>query len=131
MLRNVLAVIGGIIVATLAFMGFERIGHIFFPLPPGLDPADHEAMSAYAQTLPAIALSIVLAGWAIGSFVCGMVIRLISKKSDRTSAYIAGLFLTTAGIVDIFMLPHPVWFIVAGIIVFIPFTLLGHAVIRR
>lgn len=131
MFRNILAVVAGIITATLVFIGFEQLGQKIYPLPPGLDTTDHEVMSSYTKTLPDVAFIPVLAGWVIGSFVCGIVIGLIAKKSLRTSAYLAGLFLTTAGIVDIFMLPHPLWFVVAGIIVFIPFTLLGVKVIKR
>jgi hypothetical protein len=131
MLRKVLAVLAGIVAAVAVFMIFERINGKLFPLPPGTDPADHEAMTAYVGTLPATAFVLVLAGWAVGSFVCGLLIRVISRSGDTTPAYIAGLFLMTAGIVDIFMLPHPLWFTITGIVIFIPLTLLGHSLVRR
>lgn len=126
MWRKIFAVLTGIVAATLISMGFESINNRRFPLPQNVDPADHEAMSEYAQTLPSSALILLVLGWALGAFVCGMLVRLISQSRDKTPAYIAGLFLTTAGIVDIFMLPRPVWFIVTGIVVFIPLSLAGH-----
>ena len=131
MLRKIIAVLAGIIAATLIFMGFEAIRDNRYPLPYGIDPADHEAVDAYIQTLPSAPFIIVSAGWIIGSFLCGMIIRIISKSSNKTPAYIAGLFLTTAGIVDVFMYTQPLWFTVAGVVVFIPTTLLGHSVFRR
>src|SRR5690242_17610658 len=131
MLRNVLAVLAGICGATILFMGFERLQRQLYPFPNALDPADHEAMSAYAKTLPTKALLVILVGWILGSFACGLLMRVITRKPEKTAAYLAGLFLTTAGIVDVFMLPRPIWFIIAGIIVFIPFTLLGHSIIKR
>jgi len=112
-------------------MGFEWLQHGLYPLPKDLDPADHEAMSAYVKTLPDTALLLTLAGWITGSLVCGALIRLITGKPEKTSAYLAGLFLTTAGIVDIFMLPRPTWFIISGIVIFIPLTLLGHGIFKR
>ena len=130
MLRKVLAVLAGIATASIIFVGFEAINSKLYPMPKGIDRGDHEAMSAYMESLPNQAFINVLMGWLIGSFICGMLIRLISRSSDKTPSYIAGLFLTTAGIVDIFTLPHPLWFAVAGIIVFIPFTLLGHIIFK-
>ncbi|HRO44057.1 MAG TPA: hypothetical protein PL009_14575 [Flavipsychrobacter sp.] len=131
MLRKIIAVIVGIVAATLLFMGFESIIERLYPLPHGTDRADHAAMEAYVKTLPSTALILVLAGWAVGSFICGLLIRIIARSADKTPAYIAGLFLTTAGIVDIFMVPHPIWFIIIGILLFIPFTLIGHSLYRK
>ncbi|HTM65323.1 MAG TPA: hypothetical protein VL093_03325 [Flavipsychrobacter sp.] len=131
MLRKIIGALAGIVAAMLIFMVFEKINSGRFPLPPGVDPADHEAMTVYAQSQPSSALITVLVGWAIGSFICGLLIRIISKSADKIPAYIAGLFLTTAAIVDLLLLPHPIWFIIAGILVFIPMTLLGHAVYKR
>jgi hypothetical protein len=112
-------------------MAFEYLNGKLYPAPPGLDPADHKAVSEYVNSLPSIALWVVLAGWATGSFICGVIVKLISKSSDRTPAYLAGLFLMAAGIVDIFLLPHPLWFIVTGVLIFIPATLAGHALVKR
>ena len=130
MLRKVLAVVVGLVVAVLIFIAFESLKEQLYPLPPGMDRADHKAMSAYEEALPAKALAVMLAGWMIGSLVCGILVKIISKSKDRTPAYLAGLFLMAAGIVDIYMLPHPLWFIVTGVLIFIPATLAGHALVK-
>jgi len=131
MLRKILAALAGILIAVMVFMGFEKIARHYYPLPPGTDRADHAAMVAYTESLPTEAFLIVLTGWVVGSFLCGLFIKLISRSGGKTAAYISGLFLTTAGIVDIFMLPHPLWFTIIGIVVFIPMTLIGYAIFRR
>jgi hypothetical protein len=126
MLRKVLSVLAGISVAVLIFMAFEALKNRLYPIPANVDRANHQQMEAFVNTLPLAALLLDLAGWIVGSFLCGIVVRLITRTPAQTSAYIAGLFLMTAGIVDIFILPHPVWFIILGLLTFIPFTLLGH-----
>ncbi len=131
MLRKVLGVVAGIIVATLVFIGFERLRLIWYPYPTGYDPANHQAAARFEASLPALALLISLVGWIVGSVLCGATIRLIARGPARTPAYIAGLFLMTTGIVDIFMYAHPLWFIIAGIVCFIPAALLGHAMASR
>ena len=131
MLRKVLAAFAGISCAVVLFIASEHISHLVSPLPVDLDPADHEAKGKWVQGLPAAALLIIVGGWIIGSLCCGLLIRIVSRSNDRSPAYIAGLFLMTAGIVDIFMYTYPLWFIISGILVFIPMTLLGHSLIKK
>ncbi len=130
MLRKILGVLAGLAVAVMIFVGFEYINSQMYPKPAGFDPADHKAMSAYVAALPMGALFTLLAGWVLGSFACGALIRLIGRSDSHTPAYIAGLFLLSAGIVDIFILPYPLWFTIVGVIIFIPATILGHLVVK-
>lgn len=128
MFRRLIAFFIGITVAVISFSLVEKLDAKLYPIPDNIDPNDLNAMKSYVAHLPNTALMILLSGWIIGSFICGFVVALINKSPNRTPAYIAGLFLTTAGIVDLFMIPHPTWFVVIGMAVFIPFTLLGHLV---
>jgi hypothetical protein len=129
--RRILGVFAGIIAAILIFTAFEYFRLRTFPPPPGYEKANHQQQVDYFQSLPTTALVIDLAGWITGSFLCGLLIRIISRSANKSPAYIAGLFLMTAGIVDLFVIPYPVWFIIAGLLVFIPFTLLGHSVMKN
>jgi NADH:ubiquinone oxidoreductase subunit 3 (subunit A) len=131
MLRKVLAALIAILVAVLITVGFEHFCTVLYPYPPGMDTTDHFAMEAFTETLPSSYLLITITGWAVASFAAGLVIRLIVPAGSRTSAYLTALFLMTVGIVRVFMLPYPLWFRIAGICVFIPFTLLGHTLKLR
>ena len=130
MLRKILGVFFGIVAAVFISMGAEYLQKALYPPPAGLDPADPHAVSAYTVSLPVNALLILLTGWFVGSFVCGLLIRLIAKSKDITAPFLAGLFLLCAGIVDMFSVLYPTWFIITGMLIFIPITLLGHAIIR-
>lgn len=131
MLRLVIAVAVGLFAAFLVIAGVEWLSALRYPLPKGLDIADYRAMAAYIANLPTGALINVLVGWALGSMVCGFFIRIISKSKSKTPAYLAGLVLLTTGIVNTFTYPHPVWFMVIGVLLFIPCTLLGHSMYRK
>ncbi len=128
MFRRLVAFFIGITIAVVSFTFVEKLNAKLYPIPTNIDPHDLNQMKTYVAHLPSSALLILLLGWTLGSVICGFVIALISKSESRTPAYIAGLFLTTAGIVDLFMVPHPTWFIIIGMAVFIPFTLLGHLI---
>jgi hypothetical protein len=71
----------------------------------------------------------VLAGWITGSFLCGLLIRLISRSSDKKLPFIAGIVLTLSAVTNFYLLPHPTWFIVVGLLVFVPSALAGHQLI--
>ncbi|RYZ54868.1 MAG: hypothetical protein EOP49_04175 [Sphingobacteriales bacterium] len=126
MLRKVIAFITGILIAMVVIMGAESIKDRLYPLPTHADPANYQVQSQYISELPVSALMIILTGWVLGSLFCGLSIGVISRSSERTPSYIAGVFLTATAIVNLFLYPHPMWFIILGVAVFIPFTLLGH-----
>lgn len=126
MYRNILAVIAGIVIATLVSTGIETINDQLHPFPPELDPTNHYELSEYLKHRPAPALVVVLIGWAIGSFLGGFTARLITRKPNPAPAYITGLFLMSAGVVTLFLYPYPTWYIISGLLVFIPLTLLGY-----
>jgi hypothetical protein len=128
MFRRLVAFFIGITIAVVSFSLVETLNAKLYPVPDNIDPHDLNAMKSYVAHLPSAALLILLLGWMLGSFLCGFIVAIVGKSNSRTPAYIAGLFLTTAGIVDLFMIPHPTWFVIIGMTVFIPFTLLGHLV---
>jgi hypothetical protein len=131
MLRKIIGAIAGLLAAMFIISVTESLNAKLYPLPKGIDIADRQAMQVYISSLPKTALIIVLAGWAIASFVCGLLIRMISKSDDKTPAYLAGLLLMTAGIVNMFSYENPLWFVIIGVLIFIPLTLYGFTMIRK
>ncbi len=126
MLRSVIAVIAGIIAAVVMIYAVEAVGNLIHPMPPGMDPNNHEQMEAFLQNMPVSAFLVVLFAWAMGSFTGGFVTAIINKSRTVTPAFLVSIFLLSGGIVELFSMWHPVWMMIAGICLFIPATLLGH-----
>ena len=131
MLRKIIGVMAGTTTAMLLITVIEGLHKIVYPLPQGMSPADRDAMQHYIDHLPPTAFVLLLSGYALGSFCCGLVIRLIARSSDKTPAYLAGLGLTTAGIVNFFSYEHPWWVIIVGLLLFLPLTLLGLSILKK
>ena len=131
MLRKIISVVVGLMAAMLVISIVESLNTKLYPLPKDIDIADREAMQTYISSLPTTALIIVLAGYVLGSFVCGLLIRIISKSDDKIPVYLAGLGLTTAGSVNAFSFTHPWWFMVLSVIIFIPVALYSFTMIRK
>ncbi len=115
MLKTVLAVVAGVIAGGAIVFVTEAIGHSLFPPPADLDlsnPADVDRLMA---SLPAGAFAMVLLGWFLGSFAGAYVAHAIAKKRAAAWAVAAIFILFTT--MNFFMIPHPLWMIVAGILI--------------
>ncbi len=127
-MKNTLAVIAGLIVSIIIFSLFEYLSNMIHPFPKDLDMANETAMKEYVSTLPSSALLIILAGYAIGSFVAGLVIGSVSKSSENKLPFIAGSILTIAAIINLAMIPHPIWFMIINLLLYIPLTIAGNSI---
>lgn len=126
MKRNILSVVVGLATAIITFLIAETINGNLHPAPTTLDYKNTIAVRAFYENQPISLWLLVLAGWVIGSLLCGFLIKLISKSDNKKLPIIAGCILTLSAVANFFSLPHPTWFIVVGLFVFIPSTLLGH-----
>jgi hypothetical protein len=125
MKRRVLGVILGSVAAFAAVFAVEGISLLVYPLPKELKPDDMNALRQYIQTLPLGAFLFVLAAHAIGPMLGAFVCALIVKERWITGSLIIGITFLIWGIINLFSIPHPVWFAVIDVLAYIPFALLG------
>lgn len=126
MKRNIISVVVGLVSAIVVFVIAETINSSLHPAPQTLDYNDSISVKTFYENQPLSLWLLVLVGWIIGSVLCGFLIKLISKNDNKKLPIIAGSILTLSAVANFFTLPHPTWFIIVGLIVFIPSTLLGH-----
>ena len=126
MIRKILAVIGGLVLAVVTFTIIQMIGGMIFGMPNDLDFKDKVAVAAYMATMPFGAFLLLAFGYALGSFLAGIAVRFISKSDGLLLPSIVGSSLTLAWLMNIWTVPHPTWMAVLGFLLYIPFTLIGH-----
>jgi len=119
------------VVGFVVVFGVETLNGRIHPPPAGVDLADPAALRAAMADLPASALVIVLAGWALGSCIGGSVAAKFGGTRPVRNALIVGAILMAAGVTNLFMLPHPLWFNVLGLIVFLPAAWAGGRIAGR
>ncbi len=130
-MKNVIATIVGLIVASAAVYVFETvIGHNLFPLPEGADPMDMEWIKNNMDQIPTGAkVFVVIAhfvGIAAGMFVAGLI-----SKTSMVPAYIVGIFMLAATLFVIITLPKELWFTLSdGAFAIIGF-LLGKSLAKK
>lgn len=117
MLRKVVAIIFGVIVAVVLIMIVETIGHTLYTPPANLDITDMDAMTAYVDGLPIGALLFVMAAWVTGTFGGGLLACAIARERPTVYAFcIAGMVLLGT-VFTLTQVHHPIWFSVTSIIV--------------
>lgn len=126
MKRNIISVVVGLVIAVITFLIAETFNTSLHPVPTNLNFKDNVAVKAFYESQPISLWLLVLAGWIIGSLLCGLMIKIISKNENRKYPVIAGIILMLSAVANFYSLPHPTWFIFVGLTVFIPSTLFGH-----
>ena len=127
MIRNVVAIIVGLFIGGSFNMGMIQLSHVVYPPPEGLDVSDFEDLKTYIveHGMPLGSWVMVLIAHAGGSLVSGFVCGLIAMRQWYVAAIGMGLFWMLGGITMLFILPCPVLFAIADIILYVPAACLG------
>src|SRR5262245_52002319 len=116
--RSILAVIGGMLVAFVIIAVVEAIGIKLYPPPPGLNPADPESLKRWVASMPLAAKLCVLLAYAAGSVAGGWVAAGLGPGARLMHAMIVAALLFGAGLMNLMTIPHPAWFWVASSLIY-------------
>lgn len=111
-LRNIVATIGGIVVAVAGVFVVEGIGHAIFPPPEGLDLAVADDRTRLMELMPMGAKISVAAAWFLGALAGAC--TAIAASGRVLMAWIVGLVIALAGLWTTQMFPHPDWMLAAA-----------------
>jgi hypothetical protein len=126
--RSIVAVVAGFILASIVMMTIETAnGRLLYPElgKMGEGMTDREAIRALLAGAPVGAFLVVILGWALGSLTGGALAAWIGRSAPIGHALVLGGLLTLAGISNNLMLPPPLWFWVASLIVLVPASYVG------
>jgi hypothetical protein len=117
----------GMFIISMGEFGLQSVYH----LPDGATVKDLEALKKALLLLPLQAFLLLLGVHFVGSFVSGVAATLVIKRVSIRPAVIVGVVLTFAGIANALMIPQPVWFSFANLLVYLPGALLGYLITRK
>lgn len=119
MVRKILAVFAGVIVASICIWAIETLNHMLYPYPDGMKPNDMEGFKSYVETLPFLGKFIVIVGYAVGALVSGFIATKVAKDGKPTAAIVCGIVFLVFTIYNMTVLPTPIWFWILGVLVWI------------
>jgi Na+/alanine symporter len=130
MLKKVLAIITGVITGfVVVFIGDAVTGRLY-PPTPGLNFTDKASLDAFVAGIPSYVLIIMIVFWLFSSFLGGMVAARINRTEWKSTCLITASILMAAALLNLILIPHPMWMWLAALLGYIPAGYLGGLLIR-
>lgn len=125
-LRNILAVMVGVIVGGMANMGLIMLSpHVIAP-PAGFDLTTEEGLQAAMPHMEPKHFLMPFLAHAIGTLVAAFIAAKMAATRHMALAVAIGIWFMIGGIMMVFMLPSPTWFTITDLaLAYIPMGYLG------
>jgi hypothetical protein len=125
-IRNVLAVIAGVVIGSIVNMGIITISGSIIPPPEGADIKTMEGLKASMHLFEPKHFLMPFLAHALGTFTGAFIAALLGTRRKMRCAHIVGAFFLIGGIANVFMLPSPTWFTVVDLLMaYLPMAYLG------
>lgn len=131
--RKILALVVGLITAWAVILIVEMVATRVWHTPNNLEYMTRAEMSTYFASMPVAAYVVVLIGYLLGSFAGGFIVTKMSRRESpgMTLPIVIGAILTLGAILNFVLLPgQPIWFMIVGLLIFIPVSVIGHKFAR-
>ena len=128
--RNILAVLAGVIVGGVINMGIVNISGSIIPLPAGVDPTNTESLMEAMPFFGPEQFIFPFLAHAIGTLVGAYTVARLAASHSQQLAYIVGAVFFMGGIAASYILPAPLWFSAFDLIAaYFPMAWLGHRLV--
>ena len=125
-LKNILSVLGGLIIGSIINGGIIFLGMYLIPLPNGIDPMDPEALKAAIPNFGSKHFIAPFFAHALGTLTGAWFAARMGASRQLTLALIIGLCFLAGGIANVFQLGGPIWFTILDLLgAYIPMAVLG------
>lgn len=131
-LKNILAIIAGIIIGSIVNMGIIMMSSSIIPPPDGADVTTMEGLKASMHLFEPKHFLMPFLAHAIGTLVGAYFAALIAVNHKMKFALATGIFFLLGGIANTFMLPSPTWFTIIDLVgAYIPMAYFGGKLVLR
>jgi len=108
--RNVLAVITGIVLGSVVNMGIINLQYSFISLPEGVDVTNTESLKSSMHLFEPKHFIFPFLAHAIGTLGGAYLAARIAASHKMNIALGIGIFFLIGGISMVFLIPSPIWF---------------------
>jgi hypothetical protein len=131
-LRNVLAVVAGVIVGGFINMGIIILFGNIIPAPEGVNVMDPESIKANMNLFEAKHFIGPFLAHAVGTLIGAYTAARFAATHQMKLALLVGVFFLLGGIMNVMSMPAPMWFNILDLVAaYIPMGWLGGKMIQR
>ncbi len=116
-MRNILAVVTGVVIGSAVNMGIIAISGSIIPPPDGTDVTTTEGLKEAMLLFQPKHFAMPFLAHAIGTFVGALLAALFSANHKMKFALLIGVFFLIGGIAMVIQVPSPTWFTVLDLVV--------------
>ncbi|WP_149194035.1 hypothetical protein [Luteimonas suaedae] len=131
MLRTFGAVLLGLLVGVATMLALEYAGMALFPPPPDLDLQDEADLARLVASASTGKLLWVLGGWCLAGFAGAWVAARLARGHRLLAGLAVGGLIVAGVILNVAALPHPLWMILAGLLLPMPLAWLATRLAAR
>jgi hypothetical protein len=113
--KNILAIIAGLVAGSAVNMGIIMISGSIIPPPEGVDNTTMEGLKAGMHLFQPKHFLFPFLAHALGTFVGALQAAIIAANRKMLFALVIGIFFLAGGIANILMLPSPLWFTIVDL----------------
>lgn len=129
-IRNIFAVIAGIIVGSAVNMGIILLSGSIIAPPDGVDLSSTESLKDSIHLFAPRHFIMPFLAHALGTFTGSVLAALIAANRKIIFALVIGGFFLIGGVANILMLPAPIWFTIIDLtLAYLPMAWLGGRII--
>jgi hypothetical protein len=130
--KNILAVVLGLIIGGTVNMSIIMASGSIIPPPEGTNLTTAEGLEAAMPLMEPKHFLLPFLAHALGTFVGALIAAGIATNNKMRFAMAIGICFLIGGIMNIFMLPSPIWFTVVDLgLAYIPMAYLGGKLVLR
>ena len=132
LLRNVLAIIAGVVIGGAVNMALITLSPSLIPPPAGVDVTNAESLASAIHLFQPRHFVMPFLAHALGTLVGALVAYLMAASHKVKIAYVIGAVFLCGGVAASFMIPAPAWFIALDLLVaYLPMAWLGTRIGAR
>jgi hypothetical protein len=125
-LKNILAVVAGLVAGSIINMGIIKLGAYIIPPPEGVIPGDMESLKEHMPNFGLEQFIVPFLAHALGTLAGAWLTATAAAAHQMKLALGIGAWFLLGGVAVSFMLPAPIWFSAIDIIVaYLPMGYLG------
>lgn len=125
-LRNIIAVIAGVALGSIVNMGIIMMSGSIIPPPGGADTTTMEGLQESMHLFGPEHFLFPFLAHALGALIGAYIAARVAATHKMTFAVLIGVFFLVGGIINVYLLPSPIWFAALDLIVaYIPMGILG------
>jgi len=130
--KNILAIIIGLVIGSAVNMGLILISGSIIPSPEGADATTMEGLKESMHLFEPKHFIFPFLAHALGTLVGAFIAALIAGTRKMTFAMVIGVFFLIGGIINVYLLPAPTWFGIVDILgAYIPMAWIGGKLATR